>query len=310
MNLQTALEEYLLACAADGLSPATIKWYESLLSAFVDHFQGQPIEALSTTTIRQYIVDLQNRDVRYINAPQKPLQDGGLSAASIAGHIRALHAFWTWIAREYSLPKNPMENIRRQRAPQLEPKAISPADFIKLFNATGLNDAGKRDRAILVTLADTGCRLGGLLSLTLDNLDLGQRHACVFEKGQRLRRIVFTNYTAQVLRQWIELRPTNTAYVFCSMTTGEPLTESGVNQILKRLKDRAEVTGRVNPHSFRHGFAREYLRNGGDLVTLARLLGHRDISTTAAYYAVFANDELADFHEKFSPLRNLLRGTT
>jgi len=65
------------------------------------------------------------------------------------------------------------------------------------------------------------------------------------------------------------------------------------------------VSGRCNPHSFRHNFAREYLRNGGDLATLAKLLGHSNISTTASYYAVFASDELAQFHERYSPLKSL-----
>ncbi|MCU0476789.1 MAG: tyrosine-type recombinase/integrase, partial [Anaerolineae bacterium] len=77
---------------------------------------------------------------------------------------------------------------------------------------------------------------------------------------------------------------------------------SGVHQMLKRLKAKAGVSGRVNPHSFRHNFAREYLRNGGEVVTLARLLGHEDVNTTAAFYAVFSKDELQSQHMKFSPI--------
>lgn len=306
MKLPDAISDYLLACAADGLSESTIKWYRSMLTVFCDDFQDCEIEAISANMIRQYIVSLQNRTVRYTGAPQKPQQSGGLSESSIAGHVRALHAFWGWCAREYGT-SNPMVNIRRQKNPTPKPKAISPADFVRLFNATGDDAIGKRDRAILCFLADTGCRIGGLLRLQINDLVIDDRRAYVVEKGDKRRAVVFTSYTAQVLRHWMRVRESIATTVFVSMTTGRPLTNSGVNQILSRLKERAGITGRVNPHSFRHNFAREYLRNGGDLATLAALLGHSDISTTAAYYAVFSHDELAQLHEKFSPLRSIIK---
>lgn len=300
MKLETALNEYRLACIAEGLSRATIQWYTSLLTAFAWQFQGWDIESITPTWIRRYLVTLQERQARYVNAPQKPEQPGGLSKASIAAHDRALHSFWAWCSREYNLP-NPMVNIRRHKAPPPRPKAIRPADFVKLFNAAD----NARDRAILLFFADTGCRLGGLLNLTLESLYLEDRRAVVYEKRQDSRSVVFTSYTAQILRQWLAVRQSPTDYVFCSLVTGDRLTDSGVAQILYRLKRRAGVSGRCNPHSFRHNFAREYLRNGGDLATLAKLLGHSTITTTASYYAIFSPDELADFHERYSPLRKI-----
>jgi len=308
MKLPDVFSTYLLACTADGLSQSTINWYRSLLTPFCTDFQDHDIEAIKANDIRQYIVELQNRTVRYPDAPQKPEQNGGLSEASIAAHVRALHSFWNWCVREYDI-HNPMANIRRQKNPAPKPKAISPSDFVRLFNATGDDDMGKRDRAILCFLADTGCRIGGLLGLQINDLVIDDRKAYVVEKGDLRRAVVFTSYTVQILQQWLTVRESDAATVFVSMTTGNPLSNSGVNQILRRLKARAGVTGRVNPHSFRHNFAREYLRNGGDLATLAALLGHSEISTTAAYYAVFSHDELADFHEKFSPLRGMMEGT-
>jgi site-specific recombinase XerD len=300
MKLETALNEYRLACIAEGLSTATIKQYVSLLSAFAWKFQGWELEAITPTWIRQYLVGLQERQARYVGAPQKPQQPGGLSRASVAAHDRALHAFWGWCSREYGI-SNPMVNIRRHKAPPPAPKALKPADFVRLFNAAD----SERDRAILVFLADTGCRLGGLLNLTLEGLYLEDRRALVREKGENTRSVVFTTFTAQLIRQWLAARQSPTDYVFCSLVTGKQLTDSGVAQILYRLKRRAGISGRCNPHSFRHNFAREYLRNGGDLATLAALMGHKTISTTAAYYAVFSPDELAEFHERYSPLRKI-----
>lgn len=49
------------------------------------------------------------------------------------------------------------------------------------------------------------------------------------------------------------------------------------------------------------------LIGGGNLVTLARLLGHSNVNVTAAYYAVFADDELADLQNKYSPVKQMLK---
>jgi integrase/recombinase XerD len=91
--------------------------------------------------------------------------------------VTALHAFWKWCESEYHLAKNPMDNIRRPRRPAPQPKAIDPANFIKIFEATSPGRVGYRDRAILCFLADSGFRMAGLLDLTKDRLLLDQRKA-------------------------------------------------------------------------------------------------------------------------------------
>ncbi len=304
MKTRDAISDFLMAAKADGLSAATVKWYTSLLKAWADSSAAGELSAVAVGDLRAYIIGLRERQQRFIDAPQKPVQEGGLSSATLAAHITALHSFWAWAAIEYDMP-NPMRNIKRSKPIKSVPKAINPADFVKLFHATGDDDAGIRDRALLVFLADTGCRLGGLLGLQSERLLIDDKKAIVHEKGNTSRIVVYTNSTARFLHQWLTVRESHTSFVFVSMRTGAGLTESGVNQLLQRLKQRAGVLGRVNPHSFRHNFAREYLRNGGDLVTLARLLGHKNVNTTADCYALFTPDELGELHEKYSPLNGL-----
>lgn len=136
------------------------------------------------------------------------------------------------------------------------PMSITPADFVKLFNAA-LDD---RDRALLTFLADSGCRLGGLAGLRIEHINLIERCATVTEKGQKSRTVVFTGYTRVLLLYCFGERKSGPAWV--SQRTGEALSESGIYQRLKQLKKWAGVTGRVNPHSFRHRFAIAYLEAG------------------------------------------------
>lgn len=287
-SMSEALKEFLLAGEADGLAPASLTWYRSLLTRLV---QAIGEDYPDTHALREYIVALR--------AKYKP--------HTVADHGRALHRFFAWASEEYDL-LNPMKGIKRPKMPPPVGRAITSADFVSMFNNAGEGDVGMRNRALLAFLADTGVRLGGVTGLTVDALDMSLRRGWVIEKGTKQRLVVFTFYTARLLERWLAVRPTTTRLVFTAMDTGEGLTNSGIQQILKRLKKKLNIQGHTNPHAFRHGFAKGYLANGGELATLARLMGHNDIQTTMDHYAVFSQDELSNLHEKYSPLKRFLKG--
>lgn len=288
-TLQTAINEFLQATEADGASPDTLQWHKSILGTFAGFVpDGIMLDSLQPGQIRDYIIWAQKS-----YAPD-----------SAHGHKRVQHRFWTWCHAEYGLI-NPMRNIKFSAPPkQSAPKAAETADIVRLFDACGDDYTGRRDRAILAFLADTGARAGGICSLTLTNLDMKNHRAIVIEKGRKARTVVFTAFTAGLMDQWLKGRP-DVPYVFFNMRTQEPLTRSGLEQLMKRLKKKAGVKGRTNPHAFRHAFAREYLKNGGDLATLSRLMGHADVSTTAAHYALYTQNELATMHEALSPMNQI-----
>ena len=75
--------------------------------------------------------------------------------------------------------------------------------------------------------------------------------------------------------------------------------------MLRRYKRRAGLQGRVNPHAFRHAFAREYILNGGDLASLSDFMGHTQIAVTKQFYAVFLAEELRAKHDAFYPVSRL-----
>jgi integrase/recombinase XerD len=137
-------------------------------------------------------------------------------------------------------------------------------------------------------------------------VDIERRRALVTEKGDKTRYVLFSSACAALLMRWIAVREAVIPF-FHSMDTVEGLTVGGLRTILRNIARRAKVTGRVNPHSFRHAFAREYLRAGGDLATLSRLMGHRQTRTTVEYYTLFTETEIAAAHERYSPLTLLQR---
>lgn len=293
MKLSTAVNEFLIANEADGIKATTNNWYRSLLKHFTDAYPDKDLEEVTTKQVRRYLINIRR---------QFDSED------TVNAHMRALHRFWRWCGQEYEI-KSPMRNIRYPSQPkQFRPKAIETTDIVKLFEAAGKADdpdQAVRDRAIIALLVDTGIRAAGVVRLNVTDLDFDKRRAVVLEKGDKVRSVPFSPYTGELINRWIKIKRPN-RQLFYNMRTYKRLTVSGLYQILKRLKTKADLPGRANPHAFRHAFAREYLRSGGDLATLSRLMGHEDISTTASYYAVFTENEVSEEHQEHSQIRHLL----
>lgn len=307
-TLKDALDKFILLKSASLRSEETIKWYKSLIGACIKTLGvNRDIETVIEDDLLHYINDeLRNRDTRYPDEKQKPAQVGGLSRDSIRSHIRALKAFWRWCAKRYDI-KDPMDSVQVPKKTAPKVKSITPENFVKLFDSTISSKYPERDRALLALMADTGARRAGIVGLKVSDVEKFNMRAKVIEKGLQERWVYWTYYTDKLIRQWIIARDAQNDALWINANNGEPLQASAINQILKRLKKRAGVKGRTNPHSFRHNFARMYLQSGGRLPNLAQLLGHKDVNVTSAYYAVFSSDELAVMQAEHSPLLKMLK---
>lgn len=289
MNHLTAAVEGFLVAQVGEVSKSTRVWYGRMLSSFVEFAGPVSLEEISPALLRAF---------------RAHLIDRGLSMHSVHGHQRAVRRLCSWLVQEGCLRRNVALDVPLVRLPAQAPKALANEDLDRLIDRLPSEDV--RDRAIILLLADTGCRVGGLCSLTLDSLDLDNQCATVVEKGQRGRRIYFTAVTAEVLKLYLAVRPEGESDALFLSNKGGALTYTGVRLMLERVGKRAGVKGRVNAHSFRHAFARSFLRNGGNLAALGRLLGHAPGSpVTAKYYAVWDDRELQEFHERYSPLAHL-----
>jgi len=308
MRIDQALEEMELDYRAANNSEATLKAYNSMVGAF-GRFCGKHLHQITRKDVRDYMLSLQGRNA-YEDAPQKPEQNRGLSPYTIASHDRHLRGFFNWAVDVGHLEESPMKRLKRPRVPRRKPKAVSARQFVALLEAAqDYHDPiqGFRNVALLAVLADTGARISEVVSLSSETLDLNARRAWVESKGYE-REVFFSEFTRKLMRRWLDYRESVSKYLFTSMTTGEPLTVSGADQILKRLKKQAGVKGRISAHRFRNAFAVEFVKAGGDISTLAALLGLGSINITAAYYAVFSHDELAKMQQQYNPLRELLKG--
>lgn len=312
MKLTQAIAKLLLATKADGRSPATLQDYDTKLRALCAFLGDVDITTITADDLRRFIVHLQEQTTVWADNPHITEKRRKLSPFSIAGYIRVFKRLFNWLEAEGILDTNPARRIRTMTPKRKTPHAIETEDLLALLETTrGETPANLRDRAIILMLADTGCRVGGLCGLTMADVDLDTGTAIVLEKGQEARAVFFTDITARALREWCAVRPDNAGdWFFASVghkAQGQ-LSVNAVNHMLKRRAQDAGVEGRVNPHAFRHAFAREFLLSGGDLGTLSDILGHSNVEVTKSFYAIFTMDELRGKHRKHSPITNLLGG--
>jgi integrase/recombinase XerD len=307
--LDEAIESLLLATEANGRSPQTVEGYRRKLKPLQTFLGNVPVEEITVNDLRRYIVHLKERSTRWADHPKHQEREGGLSPFTVASYYRALRRLFNWLQEEGILQINPMRRIKIPQLKRDEPKGIAMKNLLALLETTnGGNTADLRDRAIILFLADTGCRIAGLCGLRVQDVDFEEKLATVREKGSKARLVPFTQTTADALKAWLSVRPAEHGpWLFVSLGNKAQgrLSPNGVRQMLRRRAKIAGITGPVNPHAFRHTFAREFLLSGGDLATLSDLLGHSSVEVTKSFYALFTLQELREKHERHSPIARL-----
>jgi len=292
MELDRAIDYFIVTKRTENRTKATIDWYSNALFRFVKRMPGVlTVEEIDAFTIRDYIALMQG--------------DPALRDISVNKNVRAIRAFCRWLVKEDLLRADPFDRVTVPDFEHRDVDTLADGDFRALLAACDRQtEKGKRDEAILMFLFDTGVRVGELVALKTDDLDLVARQARVVGKGRKWRVAFFSPQTALALQRYLARRRKG-EWVFTGWKN-RPLTVYGVNQIMRRLGMKAGITNRHNPHTFRHTYATNYLRNGGDPASLQRILGHSDISTTIRNYAHYVTKDLAEAHDRYSVMSRAL----
>jgi site-specific recombinase XerD len=159
-----------------------------------------------------------------------------------------------------------------------------------------------RNRAMIMVLLDTGLRATELCDLLIEDLDVRNGRLRVKNgKGDKERYVPFSSRTGQALWKYMarrkEPRPDEPVFV----TRNErALTRTELAHTLKIIGDRAQVSD-VHPHRFRHTFAINFLRNGGDAYSLQEILGHSTMEMVKLYLKL-AESDIAASHRRASPV--------
>lgn len=307
MKLQEAIRRHDLAKGLE-VSDKTRRGYTQRLKVLEKFFGAErDIATIGTNDLREWRAGLAAKRAKYEDNDYRPTEKGGLSAATLRTYIQAARAFFEFCEREAEIPVivSPMRDIKLPKLGERGIKAITDDDLNAMVRAA--REWSIRDYAVIMFLADTACRAGGLCSLTFDNLDLPNRRAQLREKGEKLNKKRFTPEVAAALKDWIAVRPTTHHRFVFTNNQHRPFSPLTLYRMLERTAERAGVKGRFNPHSFRHGAARAMLLNGASLQDVKEELNHTSIKITSDFYAHLTEDDRAERHDRFSPLGRLKR---
>lgn len=292
MTLRKVVDSYLLSCQTEGKSSHTLRWYEQKLGTFVE-WAGE----------REGDARLSHLDLGHVRAFLLERQALGRTAFTTRGYAQVLKGFGTWLAEEGYVAQSPLLRLTLPKVPRYVVKPLTPADVASLLLAVKPRSArGARDLAILLLLLDTGMRLGELVSMTTVEADEAVRGGFfrVMGKGARERYLPLGKATRDALRRYVDVyRPPALTEALLLGSGGRPIRAEGVRQVVRRVARRAGIAG-VHPHRLRHTFAVNYIANGGDAMTLQRILGHSTLEMVRRYVALDPR-EIMLRHSQVSP---------
>jgi len=298
-DFQEHVESFRAFNQSKGLSPRTVKIYEIGLRQFLRWFIGEFGEEGEVTAqrLRQFIAS------RF----QK-----GNKPSTVRTYRDGLQAFYSFLVLDEVIPEleNPMRRVPkvRFRAPEIQP--LTPqqvGQFLAMFDKSNLREY--RDFTICVLVLDTGLRAGEVLSLKVEDIDFDRLKIRVTGKGDKLRVVFFGETTSRLLKNYLEhCRPwiaDGRATLFPPKSPGAKNPTLPVSQLSAMIRAKMDAIGVKRAHSsthrLRHTFATQFLRGGGNVFALQRILGHSSLEMTKRY-CTLADEDLAEQHRKASPV--------
>lgn len=198
--------------------------------------------------------------------------------------------------------RNPKPRVIQPYSSDEISRMLAVADYDYQHNARFL---GSRNKAIVLMLLDTGLRVSEIGNINLEDIDKERGWVKVTGKGAK-ERVVRIGASAQKALWRYLVHRHNTAEGQLWLTEeGAPLRPSGIQMVIKRLKQRGGIISKGNCHRFRHTFALNFLRADRNPFNLQYLLGHSDLRMVRHYTATLGMEDALKAHEKASPADNL-----
>jgi len=270
-----------------GAAANTLSSYRRDLARYRQFLDGRAISdpvAVRESDVTEFLAGLRE------GGPDRP----PLSASSAARTLVAVRGFHKFLALEGETPTDPAGAVAPPKAPKRLPKAISVTDVELLLSAASVGEtpAALRDRAVVEVLYGCGARISEAVGLDVDDIDLEQGSVRLLGKGSKERIVPLGRYAREAVTAYtVRSRPSmvlkgkGTPALFVNQRGGR-LSRQSAWKAIHAAAERADLGGKVSPHTLRHSFATHLLDGGADVRVVQELLGHASVTTTQIYTMV------------------------
>ena len=272
-----------------GLSPNTVKSYQSDLSIFFEWLSGNCNSSIENTKSEELELFI------------KHLFKLGFKSTTINRKISSIKTFYVFLKKQKLIDTIPTEDIIVPKQEKNLPKSISEKEVETLLNSiNGSSNIELRDKAMMELLYATGVRVSELVNIKLNDIDFNRRVIRVIGKGSKERLVPFGEKAFIALNNYLASREKSiTKEIFLS-NRGTGITRISFWNRVKFYLNRCGLSIEISPHTLRHAFATHILNRGADLRSVQMLLGHSDLSTTQIYTHI-AKQRLSDVLKKHHP---------
>lgn len=276
----------------------TLENYGRYLERFVQFAKAGDIASVSEDTIRQYRLHL-NR--------MRDAQGSPLKKVTQNYHIIALRNFLKYLAKR-NIKSVPAERVELGKQEERQVSFLEQRELARLLSApVGETLSALRDRAMLQILFSTGLRVSELCALDRDEIDLSGGELSVRGKGGKIRLVFLSDQAKADIGEYLDKRVDADEALFIRIPKSGTfnksdelrLTPRSVQRTVRHYATLAGIVGKkVSPHTLRHSYATDLLRNGADIRSVQAMLGHSSVTTTQIYTHV-TDSSLREVHQRF-----------
>lgn len=279
MKLLEAFNEYINECCIPrGNSDRVIKAERARAVVIAERLGNPKVEDITLEDVSKFRAEMAEK----------------LSLGTQSIYLGFIRATLRWEALKGRKVLN-YELIVRPRTAPRERKALSPDEVRRMEDSS----ICIRDRLIISLLYTSGIRIAELMSLERDSIQDGRFY--VVGKGHNGRYCFTDKKTMSLLKLYLKQRKDENPALFVS-SRGNPVSPQLVDRMLKRTGERAGIDKNISAHVFRHSFATNLLEEDMNVVYIQRLLGHKELSTTAIYAHPSYKDIHRDYQRKMARL--------
>ena len=275
-------------------SRLTVLKYESCLRLFEEYFKNLNTE-----------LEWESVDADVIRDWMESMMDSGLTVATVNGRLSAVRSFYRFALKKGLVENDPAHTVTGPKKEKPLPKFIREKDMDRLLRPEMWGDTYKDicARTIILLFYETGMRVGELVMLDDEMVDLDNRQLKVTGKRNKQRIIPFGAELEQALRDFVRLRDEQverTEKGFFVTGKGQRVTYEQVRRMVKNHLGRVTTQQKRTPHVLRHTFATTMLNHEAGLESVKQLLGHESLATTEIYtHTTF--EQLKKVYEKAHP---------